>query len=121
MLSGCAVVEIGGPASLAKGVSKADLVEDTSTLPGESESSRPPSESEFAESSRTVAHWRDPGRFVVVNVFLVAAWAITGGGHSGGVGARGLGVGLVLHAWETFVHRPVTEEDVGAELRRHQH
>jgi len=26
----------------------------------------------------------------------------------------------VLHAWETFVHRPVTEADVDAELRRHR-
>ena len=57
--------------------------------------------------------------FVVVNAFLVAAWAATGAGYLWPAWVLAVwGVGLVLHAWETFAHRPVTEADVEAELRR---
>ena len=57
--------------------------------------------------------------FVVVNAFLVAAWAATGAGYFWPAWVLAAwGVGLVLHAWETFAHRPVTEADVEAELRR---
>ena len=31
------------------------------------------------------------------------------------------GAGLVLHAWEAFVRRPITDSDIDAELRRHRH
>jgi len=57
--------------------------------------------------------------FVVVNAFLIAAWAATGAGYFWPAWVLAAwGVGLVLHAWETFAHRPVTEDDVEAELRR---
>jgi len=57
--------------------------------------------------------------FVVVNAFLVAAWAITGTGYFWPAWVLAAwGVGVVLHAWETFGRRPVTEADVEAELRR---
>jgi hypothetical protein len=57
--------------------------------------------------------------YLVVNAFLVAAWAITGSGYFWPAWViAAWGVGLVLHAWETFLHRPVTEADVDAELRR---
>jgi hypothetical protein len=29
------------------------------------------------------------------------------------------GAGLVLHAWETYFRRPVTDAEIDAELRRH--
>jgi hypothetical protein len=59
--------------------------------------------------------------FVVVNTFLVAVWAITGAGYFWPAWVLAAwGVGLVLHAWETFVHRPVTEAEVDAELQRHR-
>jgi hypothetical protein len=57
--------------------------------------------------------------FVVANAFLVAAWAATGAGYFWPAWVLAAwAVGLVLHAWETFAHRPVTEADVEAELRR---
>jgi hypothetical protein len=60
--------------------------------------------------------------YVVVNAFLIAVWAFTGAGYFWPVWIlAGWGVGLVLHAWATFVRRPVTEEDVDRELGRHRH
>jgi len=29
------------------------------------------------------------------------------------------GIGLVMHAWDVFLRRPVTEADIDAELRHH--
>jgi hypothetical protein len=59
--------------------------------------------------------------YVVVNTFLVVIWAMTGAGYFWPAWVLGgWGIGLVLHAWETFVRRPITESDVDAELRRHR-
>jgi 2TM domain len=59
--------------------------------------------------------------FVVVNTFLVLVWALTGAGYFWPAWVLGAwGVGLVLHAWETFVRRPITEADIDAELQRHR-
>jgi hypothetical protein len=60
--------------------------------------------------------------YVVVNVSLVAVWAFTGAGYFWPAWVICLwGVGLVLHAWDVFMRRPVTEGDVDAELsRRHR-
>jgi len=57
--------------------------------------------------------------FAVVNGFLVFLWAFTTRGYfwPGWVMAGWAAV-LLLHAWDTFVHHPVTEADVDAELRR---
>ena len=58
--------------------------------------------------------------YVVINAFLVGVWAITGGGYFWPAWVlAGWGVGLVLHAWDVFWRRPVTESDVDAELHRH--
>jgi hypothetical protein len=60
--------------------------------------------------------------YVVVNAFLVVVWAVTGAGYFWPAWVLGgWGVGLVLHGWDLFARRPVTEADVDAELRRHQH
>lgn len=57
--------------------------------------------------------------YLVFNAFLVGAWALTGGGYFWPAWIlAGWGVGLVLHAWDTFLRKPVTESDVDAELRR---
>ena len=59
--------------------------------------------------------------YVVINAFLIAIWAFTGFGYFWPVWVlAGWGVGLVLHAWDVFVRRPVTEADIETELRRHR-
>jgi hypothetical protein len=57
--------------------------------------------------------------YVVVNAFLIVIWAFTGAGYFWPVWIlAGWGVGLVLHAWEVFFRRPITEADIDAELSR---
>lgn len=59
--------------------------------------------------------------YVVINAFLVGVWAFTGAGYFWPAWLLGVwGAGLVLHAWDAFVRRPITEADVDAELRRHR-
>ncbi len=57
--------------------------------------------------------------YIVVNALLIVVWASTGAGYFWPVWVlAGWGVGLILHAWDVFVRRPVTDADVDAELRR---
>jgi hypothetical protein len=57
--------------------------------------------------------------YVVVNAFLVGAWALTGHGYFWPAWVMGAwGIGLVLHAWDSFWRRPVTESDIDRELAR---
>ena len=57
--------------------------------------------------------------YIVINAFLVGAWALTGGGYFWPAWVlAGWGAGLALHAWDVFVRRPITDADVDAELRR---
>jgi len=57
--------------------------------------------------------------YVVINAFLVFVWLMSGGGYfwPGWVMA-GWGIILVLHVWEVFWRRPITEVDVDEEIRR---
>jgi 2TM domain-containing protein len=57
--------------------------------------------------------------FLVVNAAFIGVWAVTGGGYfwPGWILAC-WGAGLVLHAWDVFWRRPITEADIDAELRR---
>jgi hypothetical protein len=58
--------------------------------------------------------------FVVVSAALVVIWALSGAGYFWPAWVIGLwGVGIVLHAWAAFGRRPLTEEDIQAEMRRH--
>jgi len=58
--------------------------------------------------------------YLVVNGFLVVVWAFTGAGYFWPIWIIcGWGIGLILHAWDTFWRRPVTEADIDAEMRRH--
>jgi hypothetical protein len=57
--------------------------------------------------------------YVVANVALILVWAATGAGYFWPAWIMGgWGIGLVLHFWEAFVRRPVTDADVEAELLR---
>lgn len=57
--------------------------------------------------------------YVVLNGFLIAVWAFTGAGYFWPIWVLGgWGVGIVLHAWDIFLRRPITEADIDAELQR---
>ena len=78
---------------------------------------------EWAEAKKRVTDRRDFGShlvvYLVVNAFIVAIWVVTGAGYFWPAWLMGMwGIGLVLHGWEAFVRRPVTDDDVAAELRR---
>jgi 2TM domain len=60
--------------------------------------------------------------YTVINAFLVGIWAFTGAGYFWPAWVLGCwGAGLVLHAWDTFLHQPITEADIDAELHRQAH
>jgi hypothetical protein len=57
--------------------------------------------------------------YVVVNTAFVAIWASTGGGYFWPMWIIACwGIGLVLHFWETYGRRPITEEDIQREMTR---
>lgn len=57
--------------------------------------------------------------YAVINASLVGVWAATGAGYFWPAWVLACwGGGLVLHAWEVFWRKPVTEADVDSELRR---
>lgn len=58
--------------------------------------------------------------FVLVNTMLVIIWAVTGGGFFWPIWPiGGWAIGLAAHAFNTFYQRPITEDDIEAEMRRH--
>jgi hypothetical protein len=81
---------------------------------------------QWGEAAKRVNARRDFGShlvaYVVVNGFLIVVWALTGAGYFWPAWVlAGWGVGLVLHAWDVFLRRPVTDADVEAELQRSRH
>lgn len=74
------------------------------------------------EARKRVQARRDFGShlvaFIVINAVFVAVWAMTGG-YFWPAWIIGLwGAGLIMHAWDVYIRRPVTEADVDAELSR---
>ena len=81
--------------------------------------------SAYEEARKRVQARRDFGAnliaYVVVNASFIAVWAMTGGGYFWPAWIIGAwGVGLVLHAWEVFVRRPITEADIEREMHRNR-
>jgi len=61
----------------------------------------------------------DAVAYVVINAFLIGIWAFTGAGYFWPAWVLAAwGAGLVLHAWDVFVRRPITDADIDDELRR---
>lgn len=59
------------------------------------------------------------GLYVVVNTMLITIWAATGAGYFWPIWPiAGWGVGLASHAFTTYFKKPMTEEDIEAEMRR---
>lgn len=57
--------------------------------------------------------------YVVVNAFMVVIWAATGGGYFWPIWVMaGWGVGVALHAWNTYGRKPITEGDIEREIGR---
>lgn len=55
----------------------------------------------------------------VINAFFVGIWLVTGAGYFWPAWVLGgWGVGLVMHGWDAYLRRPVTDADVEAELHR---
>lgn len=56
--------------------------------------------------------------YLAVNTLLVVVWAVASGGYFWPVWPiAGWGVGVAVHAWETF-RRPISEEAIRREMDR---
>lgn len=80
---------------------------------------------EWVRARKRVTDRRDFGShlvaYIVVNAAFVGIWAVTGAGYFWPAWVLGCwAVGLVLHGWEAFLRRPVTDADIEAELTRRQ-
>jgi uncharacterized membrane protein len=57
--------------------------------------------------------------YLVVNTMLVVIWAVTGAGYFWPIWPiAGWGVGLAFNAFNVFFQKPITEEDIQAEIGR---
>jgi len=57
--------------------------------------------------------------YVIVNIGLVVIWFATGHGYFWpGWVLGGWGIGVVLHAWDVYGRRPISEQDIVKEMDR---
>ena len=57
--------------------------------------------------------------YCAVNALLVVIWAVSGAGYFWPIWPiAGWGIALVLHAWRTYGHRPISEDEIDEEMRR---
>ena len=82
--------------------------------------------SDREDARKRVQERRDFGShlvaYVVINAFLIGVWAFTGAAYFWPAWVlAGWGIGLLLHAWNIFFRRPITDADIDRELERWQH
>ena len=59
--------------------------------------------------------------YVVVNLFLIGVWFMSGGGYFWPAWVLGgWGIGLALNVWDVLFRRPITETEIEREMRRDQ-
>lgn len=59
--------------------------------------------------------------YLVVNAALVVIWAATGAGYFWPIWPIvGWGIGLLLNAWVVYMQKPITEDDIQAEMGRNR-
>jgi len=59
--------------------------------------------------------------YVIVNSMLVVIWALSSGGYFWPIWPiLGWGIGLAINAWAVYFQRPITEDDIRAEMEREQ-
>ncbi len=74
-------------------------------------------ESARKQVERKRRFWGGVVFYVVINAFLIGAWAVTGFGYFWpGWVLAGWGVLVVLDAWNVFFRRPITEGDIDREI-----
>jgi 2TM domain len=57
--------------------------------------------------------------YALVNILVWSVWAMTDTGFPWPIFVTfGWGIGIVAHAWDAFVRRPITEAEVDRELAR---
>ncbi len=56
--------------------------------------------------------------YIAVNVLLVGVWALTGGPFWPVFPIVGWGIGLSVHAWNTYGRKPFSEEQIRREAQR---
>jgi len=57
--------------------------------------------------------------YVVINLFLIGLWAVSGAGYFWpGWVLAGWGVLLLLDAWNAYFRRPITEQEIDEEMKR---
>jgi len=55
--------------------------------------------------------------YIIVNLFLIGIWALGGQGYFWPIWViLGWGVGLALNAWEVYIRKPISEEEIQEEM-----